>query len=1226
MNKRLQVISVTLFLSLVAVVSGYGQVLKADYQFQGNLNSSVAGAPPMTNLTGGGANSFATDVIDGYTRPTLRFPSNSGLAVSIAGGLIPNTSYTIVILFRFDQVSGFRRIASFDNRLTDNGAYIQDGRLEFENTANPPFDPNTYIQVAIVRDASGTIRGYRDGILRVNQNDGGTFEISGANVLSFFQDDIEFPGEASAGNVARVRLYDAPMTTVQVQALDRLQVANVSPTAGIAFSSGRDGDFEIYSMDADGSRQYRLTNSPGFDGYPDWSPNGSKIAFYSTRDGNSEIYSMNADGSNQTRLTNDPGTDLEPVWSPDGGKIAFSSNRDGDSEIYVLDLASGNTSQITNNAFLDSRPTWSPSGGQIAFQTDREGDVEIFKMDANGSNPVQLTFNTAGEGQPAWSPDGMKIAFWSQRDGPMTEIYTMNADGSNQVRLTNNTVEDAKPSWSPDSNKLTYGTRPGPLSQIYTMNADGTNQTRLTVNSASDQWSDWRSASPTGGNLALNRPTIQSSNYSQGGGDSSHAVDGNTNGNYFQGSVTATNLDTQAWWQVDLESIGSIESINVWNRTDCCADRLTNFYVLVSDVPFVSNDLTTVLKQPGVSSFLTPGQGGRPTSIAMGRSGRYVRVQLVGNNYLSLAEVEVLGPAGSNCTPIPISYGQSINGTLNASSCIANGPTDRYTFAGTTGQQIAISLDAFPGGFQPLLQLVDPTGTIVLASNSGTTNARIPASSGFFPLPSNGTYTIVASSPLGTFGGYALTLSLQPVTACNYTVSPLQTNVIPSGGTYFFDVLSGVDCPTVTAATGANSEHIQIISNIGGRVTFNVSAHEGTADRMGTIVAGGQTHTVTQFGTAPPTNDFFAQAQILPGMSGTVNGRNTNATAEPNEPAHAGSPAARSVWYRWTAPAEGLYSFTTSGSDFDTVMAVYTGASVGALTPIAENDDTTSFDPTSKINFRASQGVEYYIAVDGKNGASGSIQLSYSRYSRLFRLYLQTFNGVTSPITPTSVIARRQDMTGSAIPGEFVSLGVYEFDLPDDNSPYVVTIDGPDGITWSPPTYVIDNASARFDEFMNGAPGGGQNQTSNPTNTIPRRFKGYITGITTQQQLSSLRVRLASIGSSSAVPPVDCPNPELVTHAVLGVVARYDCRTQPQTTHQVVPNAPQTAFQVPVLSLPVINIDTGPAAVAPYLMSSSTSPTYNISGRVGWWTRSGECACGHQIGLIFDEGNERHWG
>jgi TolB protein len=80
--------------------------------------------------------------------------------------------------------------------------------------------------------------------------------------------------------------------------------------------SDRDGDYEIYLMNADGSNQTRLTNNPASDGWPCFSPDGTKIAFESLRDGDPEIYVMNADGSNQTRITNNPAYDGHPSWGP----------------------------------------------------------------------------------------------------------------------------------------------------------------------------------------------------------------------------------------------------------------------------------------------------------------------------------------------------------------------------------------------------------------------------------------------------------------------------------------------------------------------------------------------------------------------------------------------------------------------------------------------------------------------------------------------------------------------------------------------------------------------------------------------------------------------------------------------------------------------------------------------------------------------------------------------
>jgi len=139
--------------------------------------------------------------------------------------------------------------------------------------------------------------------------------------------------------------------------------------------------------------------------------------------------------------------------------------------------------------------------------------------------------------------------------------------------------------------------------------------------------------------LALGKRAAQSSTAL--GATADRAVDGNTSGNWGDGSLTHTNAEAQPWWQVDLQTVQSIQTIQVWNRTDCCSDRLSAFYVFVSDVPFASSDLTTTLNQSGVSGFYTSGQGGSPTTVTVNRTGRYVRIQLTGSNYLSLAEVQV---------------------------------------------------------------------------------------------------------------------------------------------------------------------------------------------------------------------------------------------------------------------------------------------------------------------------------------------------------------------------------------------------------------------------------------------------------------------------------------------------------------------------------------------------------------------------------------------------------
>jgi dipeptidyl aminopeptidase/acylaminoacyl peptidase len=121
----------------------------------------------------------------------------------------------------------------------------------------------------------------------------------------------------------------------------------------IAFDSFRNGSFEVFAMDPDGSDPVNLTRNPASDSDPAWSPDGRLVAFTSDRDGNGEVYVLQADGTGQTRLTNNPAADFEPAWSPDGAHLAFTSNRDGNLEVYVMNAdGTGVTRLITNTVDL----------------------------------------------------------------------------------------------------------------------------------------------------------------------------------------------------------------------------------------------------------------------------------------------------------------------------------------------------------------------------------------------------------------------------------------------------------------------------------------------------------------------------------------------------------------------------------------------------------------------------------------------------------------------------------------------------------------------------------------------------------------------------------------------------------------------------------------------------------------------------------------------------------
>ena len=263
----------------------------------------------------------------------------------------------------------------------------------------------------------------------------------------------------------------------------------------IAFTSERDGNYEVYTIRPDGTDLRNLSRHSAQDTGATWAPTRDRLAFVSDRTGNNDIFVMKADGSSPQQITSGLAEDIHPAWSPNGALIAYVSNEDGDWEIFVMSANGTGVVQLTHNESWDSYPSWSSDSQKLVFTSDRDGNYELHLYDLATHAETRLTNHPASDAFPAWAPWGDEIAFTSARDGQL-ELYLLNlaSEPHTVTRLTHTTPVAAAnryPSWSGDGQWLAFTSWRDGNAEVYTMHRSAWPLINLTNHPAADESPAW---------------------------------------------------------------------------------------------------------------------------------------------------------------------------------------------------------------------------------------------------------------------------------------------------------------------------------------------------------------------------------------------------------------------------------------------------------------------------------------------------------------------------------------------------------------------------------------------------------------------------------------------------------------------------------------------------------------------------------------------------------------
>ena len=277
----------------------------------------------------------------------------------------------------------------------------------------------------------------------------------------------------------------------------------VLPRGTLAFQSDREGNWDIYLIEPNGSSLLRLTTAESADLNPAWAPDGEHIVFSSERTGGGDIYTMEANGKRIRRLTDDPAYEGAPDWSPDGKWIVFEGERHGPAEIYRVEVATGEVQRITNSPTRKLGPAFSPDGDYIAYMERAVKGWRVVVLDWEKGVTTKVS-GGGGACRPTWSPSGDFLAYVSTAETDKADLwfYEIGRESTWRVQTRPN-AHNYDPSFSSDGTVLVFASTivRGQNKQwdLFLTDLNGKQVRNLTDSKWNERFPTWRPE--TGGNI-----------------------------------------------------------------------------------------------------------------------------------------------------------------------------------------------------------------------------------------------------------------------------------------------------------------------------------------------------------------------------------------------------------------------------------------------------------------------------------------------------------------------------------------------------------------------------------------------------------------------------------------------------------------------------------------------------------------------------------------------------